>query len=785
MSRRAFLNLHNPSQLESHDVVLKQSFDDIHLDSDGNPHLEKINTNITSTNTKLDTIATNTANIKISTDSVNLNVDTLESLIGSSNTKLDHLSDNMDHLSSNLDTIEGSLDVLGNIDGELEGMTPLLTAANVNTAHISDNLDHLSSDVDTVNVNLVALEASLTSMEGKMDVDNAVLDIHTGHLSEIEGAVEALEACVGSNKVNVNIASVGAGSISTEAKQDALIAANHTDLVALEASLTSMEGKMDTDNVVYDNQLTKLTEIDTAIDTIDSVLDSSLVKQGEIETSLNSLIAANHTDLVALEASLSSMEGKMDTDNVVYDNQLTKLTEIDTAIDTIDSVLDSSLVKQGEIETSLNSLIAANHTDIVNTKDRIDVHGGVNNTNLLHLSDNLDHLSSDVDTVNVNLVALEASLTSMEGKMDVDNVVYDNQLTKLGEIDTAIDTIDGVLDASLVKQTNLETLLTAANVDHAANEALLITVDQKLGDIETAVQGTITVDGTVTANLSATDNAVLDAMVVDLAALEVLQTSTNSLLTTLDGVQDNVLVKLGEIDTAIDTIDSVLDASLVKQTNIETLITTLDGVQDNVLTKLGEIETTNNANQVLLGTIDEDTNAIKVSAAALVVDAAANEVLLTSILAKNSEIEVTNNANQVLLTGIDGDTNAMKIDLAALEVLQTSILAKLAPVKTTQVLFNAVSIADGANSTSSAIDMSVAKHIGFFGFDTAGASAAIDLLACDTSDGTYSGIQSGTYQSGVASIGSLSDTPFKFLKIKISNSSGSSNDFTLRAAIST
>ena len=51
---------------------------------------------------------------------------------------------------------------------------------------------------------------------------------------------------------------------------------------------------------------------------------------------------------------------------------------------------------------------------------------------------------------------------------------------------------------------------------------------------------------------------------------------------------------------------------------LETLITstnskidTLDAVQDNALTKLGEIETTNNANQVLLGTIDSDTDAIK------------------------------------------------------------------------------------------------------------------------------------------------------------------------------
>ena len=81
--------------------------------------------------------------------------------------------------------------------------------------------------------------------------------------------------------------------------------------------------------------------------------------------------------------------------------------------------------------------------------------------------------------------------------------------------------------------------------------------------------------------------------------------------------------------------------------------------------------------------------------------------------------------------------------------------------------------------------MSVAKHIGFFGFDSSEASAGIEVLASDTSSGTYSSIQSGTYQSGVASIGALSNTPFKFLKIKITNSGGSSSDFTLRAAIST
>ena len=135
----------------------------------------------------------------------------------------------------------------------------------------------------------------------------------------------------------------------------------------------------------------------------------------------------------------------------------------------------------------------------------------------------------------------------------------------------------------------VETLLTAANVDHAANEALLITIDEDTNAIK-----------------------------VDMAAIEVL-------------------------------------------------ITTLDGVQDSALTKLGEIETTNNANQVLLGTIDSDTDAIKT-------DMAAMEVLLTAA-------NVDHAANEVLLTGIDVDTNAIKVDIAALEVLSTSANVDLAEIE--------------------------------------------------------------------------------------------------------
>ena len=101
---------------------------------------------------------------------------------------------------------------------------------------------------------------------------------------------------------------------------------------------------------------------------------------------------------------------------------------------------------------------------------------------------------------------------------------------------------------------------------------------------------TITVDGTVTANLSATDNAVLDAMVVDLAAMEV--------------------------DLA--AIEVLLTAANVDHAANEVLLTGIDADTDAIKTDMAAIEvllTAANvdhaANEALLTTIDSDTNDTK------------------------------------------------------------------------------------------------------------------------------------------------------------------------------
>ena len=266
---------------------------------------------------------------------------------------------------------------------------------------------------------------------------------------------------------------------------------------------------------------------------------------------------------------------------------------------------------------------------------------------------------------------------------------------------------------------------------------------------------------------------------MDAAANEVLLTSILAKNSEIEVTNNANQVLLGTIDSDTDAIKTSTAAIAVDAAANEVLLT-------SILAKNSEIEVTNNANQVLLTGIDADTDAIKTSAAAIAVDAAANEVLLTSILAKNSEIEVTNNANQVLLTGIDGDTNAMKVDLAALEVLQTSILAKLAPVKTSQVMLNAQAIGNSGEFLSAAIDATTAKHISFTGFSaSAAAGADVKILGCPTTGGTYeqTGI-SGQYYGGIAGITDIKDCAFRFLKVQVNAGADGADDFSLIAHIS-
>jgi len=147
----------------------------------------------------------------------------------------------------------------------------------------------------------------------------------------------------------------------------------------------------------------------------------------------------------------------------------------------------------------------------------------------------------------------------------------------------------------------------------------------------------------------------------------------------------------------------------------DTIIGHLDGVEG----KLDAIETTNNACQVLLGTIDADTGAIKTAVEILdnaidgnelqvdivssaLPSGAATQTTLASVLAKNTEIETTANAilakNTEMETSLDALISANHTDLVALE----ATLTEIAPRQATAGVYSNASLAD--DGVSSVID---------------------------------------------------------------------------------
>ena len=191
----------------------------------------------------------------------------------------------------------------------------------------------LTLDNTTNHTDLLALEASLTSIEGKMDTDNAVLDVHTGHLSEIEAAVETLEACVDSNKVNVNISSFGANSLATEGKQDSFIAANHTDLVHLSDNLDTTNGHLNTikgDTTSLDGKVTACNtgavvissgSVTASLSATDNAVIDVIAANTQGLENVNAKITACNTGAVVLAAGSASIGSVAlsATDNAVID----------------------------------------------------------------------------------------------------------------------------------------------------------------------------------------------------------------------------------------------------------------------------------------------------------------------------------------------------------------------------------------------------------------------------------------------------------------------------------
>ena len=214
------------------------------------------------------------------------------------------------------------------------------------------------------------------------------------------------------------------------------------------------------------------------------------------------------------------------------------------------------------------------------------VASGTGGTSLVPLVDSAGHLQ--VDTLSSALPTGAATAA--------------NQATIIGHVD------------------GIETLLTAANTDHAANEALLTTIDADTGAIKTAVELLDNaVDGNylnVNANIAGTDfvggaGAVAggvqrvtlasdDPAVVDLAAIEVL-------LTGIDADTNAIKVDAAAIEVLLGTIDA--DTNDIK-TAVQILDNAISGTEMQVDVVAALPAGTNTIGKVeVVGDVAENANA--------------------------------------------------------------------------------------------------------------------------------------------------------------------------------
>ena len=212
-----------------------------------------------------------------------------------------------------------------------------------------------------------------------------------------------------------------------------------------------------------------------------------------------------------------------------------------------------------------------------------------------------------------------------------------NQVTIIGHVD------------------GIETLLTAANADHAANEALLTTIDADTGAIKTAVELLDNaVDGNylnVNANIAGTDfvggaGAVAggvqrvtlasdDPAVVDLAAIEVL-------LTGIDADTNAIKVDAAAIEVLLGTIDA--DTNDIK-TAVQILDNAISGTEMQVDVVAALPAGTNTIGKVeVVGDVAENENA------------AGNPVLVAG------RYDSPGNDNASLRTLGDTDVGALALD---------------------------------------------------------------------------------------------------------------------------
>ena len=485
-------------------------------------------------------------------------LDAIEATANSIQTSVESLDNAVDgnYLNTNLN-IAGT-DVDGN-SGNKSAQTQRVVIAtdDIPIAAVNSKLDHLSDNLDT-------LEATANS---------------------IQTAVEVLDDWDDSNYANVNInlagtdAPTGGGAESGALR--VTIANDSTGVLTIDDG----GGAITVDGTITANAGSGTMTVDGSGVT-QPVSGTVTVNAG---TNLNTSALATHAKQDTIIGHIDGIEtllGTIDADT----------NAIKTAVQILDDWDDSNYaninmnIAGADVDGGSGDKSAQSQRVVIATDD---IPIALVNTNLAAIEATLETIKVDTEAIETAVELLDNAISGNEMQVDV---VTMPSITVDSELPAAATSADNFANPSTTNIMSMGMVYDGSTWDRTRGDAtngLLVNLGSN---------NDVTVTGTVTANLSATDNAVLDA--ID-AVLDTIKVDTEAIETAVEAIQagqlsngHNVVVTSAPTTTVTGTVTANAG------TNLNTSALATHAKQDTVIGHVDGIET-------LLGTIDADTGAIK------------------------------------------------------------------------------------------------------------------------------------------------------------------------------
>ena len=255
---------------------------------------------------------------------------------------------------------------------------------------------------------------------------------------------------------------------------------------------------------------------------------------------------------------------------------------------------------------------------------------------------------------------------------------------------------------------------------------------------------------------------------------------------------DAILAKNSELDLNTDALEAKHDAGNASLSSIDGKVTACDTgavvVSSSALPAGAASEASLSAFSAKVTSCD--TGAVVVSSSALPAGAA-SEASLSAFSAKvtscdTSACVVSSSAlpsgasSEAKQTELIGHVDGLEALVGATNTALAGTLTVSAPavVKSTQQVFSAENVAAASESLSSEIDLGSAKHISVISScGDASAYHELDLLVSPSSGGSFfETSHSGYFSDGFFYVQAV-DIPFRYVKLRIKNTGGTSDTF--------